>query len=217
MNMIKKLSQKNTRNRLPILLFCWGLGGVLLWLYGPDTIGLLQGKIQPQDLDQSVSNYYVMCGVGMCIVLMGLWVLIIQLAKPIKKRVSQYLKEHPAITLEMLDQDFEEASQYGNIWVSRKFTYGTDIKSVILENSQIVLIYHDVQYIKNKATYYFHWCMVDGQQYQSRIPEQKLQYLRDLYASFPHILTENSPDYKYMFKHNMNELLNIKYNQSIQQ
>lgn len=217
MNMIKKLTIANFKGMIFILLFCFGLGGVIFWKYAPATLRLLQGNIRPESLPESVSNYYGLSALSLIFILLGLFILIKQLVNPIKKKVNKYITEHPEVTLEMLDDDFAGASQFGDIWVGRKFTYVTDLPRVLLENDKIVWVYQDVEYSRKSTTYFACWCMADGKEYRVRIAERKLKQMREHYASFPHILTEDSADYKYMFKHNINELLDIKYNQNIQQ
>lgn len=217
MNMIKTMTAKSIRSTIILLLFLWGLGGFALWHYAPDTLRLLQGTVKPEYLEENVSNYYGMSALSLIFLLLGLFILIKQFASPVKKRVDKYLAEHPELNLQMLDDDFMAAKKFGDIWVGRKFTFVADLNRVFLENDKIVWIYKDMEYKKNASSYYICWCMADGKEYRSRLSERNQRLLHEYYSTFPHILTEYNQNYKKLFKHNMNELLSIKYNQHIQQ
>ena len=215
MQMIKTLTAKNIKSMIWLLLFLWGVGGACLWHYGPDTLRLLQGRTRPEFLEENVSNYYGMSAIALLLILLGLAVLIRQLTFPLKKRVNQYLEAHPEVTLKILDNDFAKAEEFGAIWVGKQFTYAADLKRVLLENDRIVWVYKEVTTRKNASTYHIHWCMADGQEYSAQISAKNLDELMDHYGSFPHIIISYSQDYHNMFKHNLNQLLDIRYNQYI--
>ena len=217
MKMIKTLTVDNAKGVFFILLFCWGLAGIVLWHYGSDTLGLIQGRIRPEALKEDTFNYYGMSGLALFFILLGAFILIKDLTHSVKKRVNQYLSEHPDVTLEMLDEDFSGAEKFYDIWVGEKYTYTTELKSILLENDRIVWVHQDVEYSRRTTSYFVCWCMVDGQEYRTRITEKNLRLLREHYLiNFTHILTEDNPDYRNMFKHNLDKLLDIRYNQYVQ-
>lgn len=215
MQMIKTLTAKNIKSMIWLLLFLWGVGGACLWHYGPDTLGLLQGRILPEFLEENVSNYYGMSALALILILLGLAIVIIQMTSPLKKRVNQYVEAHPEITLQILDNDFAKAEQFGAIWVGQQFTYVADLKKVLLENDRIVWIYKEVTRRRNASTYHIHWCMVDGQEFSVQISAKNLDDLMDHYGSFQHILINYNKEYHNMFKHNLSQFLEIRYNQYI--
>lgn len=217
MNMVKTLSAKYIKSIIPILLFCWGIGGFFLLLYGPGTLGLMMGNVPPEILEEDMDHYYGMSLLALIFILLGLVILIVQLATPVKKRVNKYLAEHPEVTLRMLDDDFAKAKQFGDIWVGKQFTYALHLKRILLENDRIVWIYRDLSASEDTVILYICWCMVDGRKFRARVSERWLEPLVGHYADFPHILTNFDPDYKFLFKYNMNRLLEIKYNRYIKQ
>ena len=219
--MVKTLTRKNVLSMIPILLFCWGIGGFALWRYGMGALGLLQGRIRPSDLDESVSNYYGMSALALFFIVIGLIIVIRQLVMSIGKRIDKYIAEHPGVSLQMLEEDFAGAEQFGAIWVGQKYTYSTDLSQVLLENNRIVLICEEEEYQRRRnvttTSYYICWCMADGKEFRVRVDGGKLRKLKEYYARFPHILTENNPEFKRLFRNNLSGLLNIKYNENIQQ
>ena len=102
-------------------------------------------------------------------------------------------------------------SPVGNVWVGRKWTYSYDMDDIPVDNDKIVLVYNETDRVKDKIVYYLCLGLVDGKVARVSVSKNKLPQLFRMYERFPRILVGNDPEYMYMYRNDMNALLDIKY------
>lgn len=212
MNMVRKLSARNRSSTIALLAIFWGLAVSFLMLYISHTPALTRDSFSLETLEEGIENFYGILILVSIFVLIGVFFLARYCTNPIGKRVNRYLAEHSEVTLELLDEDFAGAKQFGGIWVGKKYTYVPRLNRLLLENDRIVLVRYKISEAENETTYWICWCMVDGKEYRVPITLRWLWSLQEYYCAFDHIITENNPKYDRMFKHDLNQLLDIKYN-----
>lgn len=214
--MIRKLTIKKWLGVAFVLLLCLMFAVIPLWYYGPSALEALRGSVPELAEKQSMSNIYGMSALGLFFALIALIILIRQLANPIGKRVKRYLDSHPDVTQEQLDSDFAAAKKIGNTWIGRQWTFSHNLDCILLENAGIVWVFGETEQVKSKVNYYFCFGLANGGIERMRIREREFSRLKEEYGKNPRILTENTPEYAYMFKHNLASFLNLKYNEGMQ-
>lgn len=216
MNMVRKLSARNRNSTIALLAIFWGLAVFFLMLYISHTPALTRDVFSLEDLEEGIENFYGILILVSIFALVGVFFLVRYRTNPIGKRVNRYLAGHPGVTLELLDEDFAEAKQFGDIWVGKKYTYVPGLDRVLLENDRIVLVRYKVNETENDITYRVCWCMVDGKEYRVPITLCRLWSLQEYYSAFDHMIIDNNPKYNRMFMHDLKQLLDIKYNKHMQ-
>ena len=204
--MVKKLTIKLWMNVIPLLLVCGVIPVVVLSKYGPAA---LQGSAKTE----SMSNIYGFCALALFFIVIDVAIVIRQLTHSVGKKVKIYLNANPDVTMQQLDSDFDDSEQIGNVWVGRKWTYSYDMDDIPVDNDKIVLVYNETDRVKDKIVYYLCLGLVDGKVARVSVSKNKLPQLFRMYERFPRILVGNDPEYMYMYmyRNDMNALLDIKY------
>ncbi len=200
--MVKKLTIKLWMNVIPLLLVCGVIPVVVLSKYGPAA---LQGSAKTE----SMSNIYGFCALALFFIVIDVAIVIRQLTHSVGKKVKIYLNANPDVTMQQLDSDFDDSEQIGNVWVGRKWTYSYDMDDIPVDNDKIVLVYNETDRVKDKIVYYLCLGLVDGKVARVSVSKNKLPQLFRMYERFPRILVGNDPEY--MYRNDMNALLDIKY------
>ena len=202
--MVKKLTIKLWMNVIPLLLVCGVIPVVVLSKYGPAA---LQGSAKTE----SMSNIYGFCALALFFIVIDVAIVIRQLTHSVGKKVKIYLNANPDVTMQQLDSDFDDSEQIGNVWVGRKWTYSYDMDDIPVDNDKIVLVYNETDRVKDKIVYYLCLGLVDGKVARVSVSKNKLPQLFRMYERFPRLLVGNDPEYMYMYRNDMNALLDIKY------
>lgn len=214
--MVGKLTLKYWMSIGGLLLVCLVLSAPF-WKYGPAALEALQGGVPALARTESMSNIYGLAALGLFFILISLALIIRGLTNSVGKRVRKYLAGHPGITMAQLDSDFAAAEQTGNVWIGRGWTYNHDMNYVVVGNADIAWVYHETERSRNRVNYYLCLAQVDGNVERIRVSEKKLRQMEETYERFPHILVGSNPEYGYMYRHDRNAFLNIKYRQSADQ
>lgn len=210
--MVRKLTIKTWLGSFLLILFCWGLSIPMLVKYGPSAVEALKGGVPRLAAEESMTNIYGISGLGLFFVVLGLLILIVQLKNSVGKQVRKYLSEHPELTMQQLENDFSGAEQVGNVWIGRNWTFSHDMRRILVENSQVVLVYSEKEHSRNNISYYLCLGLADGKTERVRVSsEKKLARIMEIYERYPHMLVGNNPEYGYLFRNNLNEFLDIKY------
>lgn len=213
--MIRKLTIKTWLGNFLLILFCWGMSIFMLLKYGPSAVEALKGGVPPLAARESMTNIYGISALGLFFAVLGLLILAVQLRNSVGKRVRKYLSEHPGITMEQLENDFSGATQVGNVWVGRKWTFSHDMRCILVGNAQIALVYSETEHSRNNINYYLCLGLADGKVERIKVSSQKkLAQIQETYESFAHILVGNNPEYGYLFRNNLNEFLEMKYREN---
>lgn len=214
--MVKKLTVKAWIDTGLFVLICFLFAGIMLWFNAPGAWKALRG-LPPEPGASPASNYYVLSGIGLFMLGIGLFILLKLAFRSVRKQVNQYLKKNGGVTEAQLDQDFETARQIGNVWVGRRWTFSHDLRGILMENREIALVFSEKEHVKNKVNYYLCLGTVSGAVQKIKVSEENLKSLMEVYQSFPHILVGNNPDYAYQFRHDLQAFLELQYRPNMEQ
>lgn len=214
--MVKKLTIKSWIDTGLFVLICFVFAGVLLGINAPGALDALRG-LPPKDGESPASNYYVLSGIGLFMLGIGLFILLKLLFNSVRKQVNQYLAKAGDVTEAQLDQDFETARQIGNVWVGRRWTFSHDLRGILVENREIAWVFSEKERVKNKINYYLCLGAASGAVLKVKVSEENLKSLMEAYQSFSHILAGNNPDYAYQFRNDRQAFLEIQYRPNVDQ
>ncbi|MCM1025292.1 MAG: hypothetical protein NC432_02590 [Roseburia sp.] len=209
--MVKKLTVKSWIDTGLIVLICLIFGGILLWFNGPGALLALRGLPAGAGDTRPASNYYILSGIGLFMLAIGIVIFLKLLLNSVRKRVNQYLAKSGGVTEAQLDQDFEAARQIGNVWLGRRWTFSHDLNCILLENREIAWVFSEKERVKNKVNYYLCLGTASGDIRRIKVSEENLQSIMEVYQGFPHILAGNNPDYGYQFRNNLQAFLELRY------
>lgn len=209
--MVKKLTFKMWLSSIPILLFCAVIATILLNRYGLAALQALQGKTPELAQTESMTNIYGVSALAMVFVIFDILIIVRQLSHSVGKKVRTYLNANTGVTKQELESDFAAAEEIGNLWIGRKWSYSYELDDIPIENSKIVLVYNEAERSSGSTVYYLCLGLIDGKVGRMRVSKDDIPNIFDTYGRFSHILTGNNPEYKLMFKKDMNALLNIRY------
>lgn len=215
--MIRKLTINSWISVGILSIFCMGIAGFFLWKFGPAALEALNGYTPALAEKESISGIYFGAGIGLLLVIVELVVIIKELKKSVRKRVKQYLKEHPEVTMEQLDEDFAAAQHIDdNLWIGKRWSFSHCLNCILVENDKIAWVYSEIFESKYSKYYYLCLGLADGRVEKMPISNSlnDISKINDVYLKFPHIVVGNSPEYGYMFKNNRNAFLNLKYHQN---
>lgn len=212
--MVKKLTIKSWISTGLFVLICFVIAGIFLWHNGPGALDALRG-LPPKDGASSAGNYYILSGIGLFMLGIGLFIFLKLLLNSVRKQVNRYLAKSDGVTEALLDQDFEAARQIGNVWVGRRWTFSHDLNGILIENREIAWVFSEKEHVKNKVNYYLCLGTASGAIRKIKVSEENLKDLMEVYQSFSHILAGNNPDYAYQFRHDRQAFLEIQYRQNI--
>lgn len=213
--MIAKMNIRKWISVGVLMLFCLGMGGVMLWKYGPSAITALGGSVPELARTESMSNIYGISAMGVFFCLLALFMFVRQLSMSIGKYVNRYLAEHPGVNMEQIDNDFNAAEQFGNVWIGRRWTFSYDIREALLENEQIVWVFSEADGGR-RIQYYLCLGLMNGKIERIAVQENHLQMMGERYKKFPHMVVGNNPKYEDLFQNDMNAFLDIKYRQGME-
>lgn len=186
--MVKKLTVKKWVSTGLVLVVCLGMAIAALWWYGPSALALLQGRMPLRD--ESQSNIYGMSGIGLFMLVISIVILIKQLADPVSKRVNRFLEDHPGVTMEQLDQEFENAVKIENMWIGEHRTFSHDMTSVVVENTEIARAYVERERAKRSTNYYICLDLKNGKTERVKTEHYNLSEILNCYRKYPDIRIE---------------------------
>lgn len=186
--MVKKLTMKKWISAGLLLIVCLGMAIAALWWYGPSALALLQGRMPLRD--ESQSNIYGMSGIGLFMLVISIVILIKQLVDPVSKRVNRFLEDHPEVTMEQLDQEFENAEKIENMWFGEHRTFSHDMTSVVVENTEIVRAYVEKERVKRSTNYYICLSLKNGKTERVKIEYHNLSEILNKYRKYPNVRIE---------------------------
>lgn len=213
--MVKKLTVKSWISTGLFVLICLVMAGFLLGYNAPGALDALRG-LPPKDGASPAGNYYVLSGIGLFMLGIGLYIFLKLLFHSVRKQVDQYLAGS-GVTEAQLDQDFEAARQIGNVWVGRRWTFSHDLNGILIENREIALVFSEKEHVKNKVNYYLCLGAASGAVWKIKVSEENLKDLMEVYQGFPHILAGNNPDYAYQYRNDRQAFLELRYRPNIDQ
>lgn len=209
--MIRKLTIKLWMNVIPLLLVCGVIPAVLLSKYGPAALQALQGTVPELAETESMSNIYGLSALALFFIVIDVAIVIRQLTFSVGKKVRNYMSANPSVTMQELDNDYDQAEQIGNVWIGRKWTYCYDMDDIPVDNDKIVLVYNETDRVKDKIVFYLCLGLVDGKVARASVSKNNIPKIFRMYERFPRILVGNNPEHMYLYKNDMNALLDIKY------
>lgn len=209
--MIRKLTIKNWMSTGVILLFCIAMAVFPLWKYGPSALEALQGSVPGLAGEESMSNIYGLSALGLFFALLSVAIIVRQLTNSVGRRVKRYLAGHPEITMQQLDDDFAAAEEAGNVWIGKRWTFSHDLNCILVENARIAWVYSEKEHSRRNVYYYLCLGLADGSTERIKVSRDKLSRMHEIYEGYPHILVGDNPEYGYLFRNDINSLLNIKY------
>ena len=212
--MIRKLTMKLWESSIFLLLVIGAMTAFLLVKYLPASLQAIQGDIPKLAMHEEMSNIYGWCATGLFMLVIEAAIVVRQLTNSVGKKVRRYLAENPEVTQQQLDSDFSNAEQIGNIWIGRKWTYSYNMNDIPVENVKIVLVYTETWRVKRKINYNLCLGLVNGNVVKSNVPKNNIPQIMEAYKRFPHILSGDNPDYVYLFRKDINALLEIRYRNS---
>jgi hypothetical protein len=212
--MIRKMTIKKWISAGVIILFCAVAGGIMLSKYGAAALQGLRGYTPMLARTQSMDNIYFGAGLGLFFAVIGVIIVIRQLRLGVGKQVRRYLADHPEVSMEELDRDFDAAEKYGSIWIGERWTFSYDIVGILVENEKIAWVFSEVDGGRH-ARYFLCLGLVDGKIVKTSVESDQLVQMKKRYAHYPHILLDNRVEYEPVFNNNLSAFLDIKYNHNI--
>lgn len=137
--------------------------------------------------------------------------LFLTIKKSVKKTFESYINANPSITMEAMENDFAQAEKVGGIWVGHRWTYGQMLDHYFIDNSQLVYAHIREESGRNGTSYWFCWNMLDGTQEKVSASEKNCRKLLEITARMPHVVASNSPEMAYLYQHNREQFLNLRY------
>ena len=137
--------------------------------------------------------------------------LILTVKKSVKKTFESYINANPSITMEAMENDFAQAEKVGGIWVGRRWTYGQMLEQYFIDNSKLVYTHIREESGRNGTSYWFCWHMLDGTQEKVSASEKNCRKLLEITARMPHVVASNDPEVAYLYQHNREQFLNLRY------
>ena len=188
--MVKKLTMKTWVSAGLLLLVCLVIAIVPLWRYAPSALLLLQKKTPL--VNESLTNIYGMTAIGLFMLVISLAIFIKLLVSPVGKRVNAYLEKHPGVAMSQLDEAFESAENFGNVWVSKRWTFSHDMQRVVAENDEIVRAYSQKERAKRDTNYYLCLEFTEGKSERVKMSYHSLSEILELYRKYPNIRVEHN-------------------------
>ena len=176
-----------------IFLACMAMAVPLLWWYGSAALMILRGETP--SMTESRSLIFIMSGVGLLSLLIGLLSVIALFANPVSKQVDSYLAQHPGVTIDQLDQDFASARHIGTMWLGERWTFSHELRDLVMENKEIVRVYAWEELRHGSANmYWFYLCMelADGNKMRIKMDYHDLAQIIEWYGEYPDIIAENN-------------------------
>lgn len=191
--MIGTLTAKIWAKTGVIFLACMAMAVPLLWYYGSAVLMILRGETP--SVTESRSLIFIMAGVGLLALLIGLLSVIALFANPVSEQVDSYLAQHPGVTIEQLDQDFASARQIGIMWLGERWTFSHELRDLVVENKEIVRVYAWEELRHGSANmYWFYLCMelAGGDTMKLKMDYHDLAQIIEWYGQYPDIMAENN-------------------------
>lgn len=160
----------------------------------------------------SMSNVYGFTAIGLLMGLMALAILFTVLKDPVKKRVNRYLSAHPNVTLSQLEADFAAARKVDSVWVGQNWTFAANLKEVLFDNREVVWVHSRSERSGRSVSFYVYAELMDGTTRRLSVSSEKnSRQVMELYAGFPHIVRGSNPEYAYLYQHDRDAFLNMKF------
>ena len=170
--MVKKLTIKTWTSTGILLAVCLVLAIFPLYRYLPSALALLQKK--PPLLNESQSNIYGISALGI-------------VSDPVSKRVNRFLAEHPETNMAQLDQEFFSAEKIGTMWIGNHRTFSHDMRSVVVENAEIVRVYMYEERERRTTNYYVCLELKNGKTERVKNSYYDISKILELYRKHPDI------------------------------
>ena len=178
--------------------------------------------------DISPLRLYLMCGIGILIFFIGIWVLIKACLGIYLKNIKKDFAQLGAYAEGQIVSDYENACAFGNgIRVGRIFTYNTASTSprAYLNNNIAWLYQHRTKHYTNGLYTGSNYSIVfypvngDGKTAESfDIKKKNKKKILEYYAnSFPHIVVGFSEELRDLYHRDRNTFLSLRYTQAQQQ
>ena len=159
--MVKKLTIKTWTSTGILLAVCLVLAIFPLYRYLPSALALLQKK--PPLLNESQSNIYGISALGIVM-------LIICIAN-----------------MAQLDQEFFSAEKIGTMWIGNHRTFSHDMRSVVVENAEIVRVYMYEERERRTTNYYVCLELKNGKTERVKNSYYDISKILELYRKHPDI------------------------------
>ena len=189
-NMVKKLTIKTWTSTGLLLLVCLVIAIVPLWRYAPSALLLLQGKTPL--VNESQTNIYGITAIGLFMLIISLVIFIKLLISPVGKRVNAYLEKHQGVTMSQLDEAFESAENFGNVWVSKRWTFSHDMQRIVAENEEIVRAYSMSERSRRDTNYYLCLEFTEGKSERVKMSYHNLSEILESYKKYSNIRVEHN-------------------------
>ena len=209
--MVRKLTLKQWMSMIPLFLICGAMAAIMLIRYASSALEALMGSVPKLAETESMTNIYGITALGLFFVAVDVLIVIQQLSNSVGKKVRKDLNANSNVTQQQLDNDFAAAEQIDNIWIGRKWTFNHDMDCIPVENDKIVLVYSEKERVNKALNYYLCLGFVDGNVVRVNVSEDNLSHIMEVYGRYPHILVGNNPEYRNMFRNDLNTLLDLKY------
>ncbi len=183
--MVKKLTIKTWTSTGILLAVCLVLAIFPLYRYLPSALALLQKK--PPLLNESQSNIYGISALGIVMLIICIAIFIKQLSDPVSKRVNRFLEEHPETNMAQLDQEFFSAEKIGTMWIGNHRTFSHDMRSVVVENAEIVRVYMYEERERRTTNYYVCLELKNGKTERVKNSYYDISKILELYRKHPDI------------------------------
>ncbi len=208
--MIRKLTIKTWIRTSVIVLICL-IGAVALFsVYGPTALKAWR-LFGPKRAVTDYTNDVLGTAIGAFFAVSGVFIFFNELKKSVKKRVRQYLEGHREVTLEQLDNDFAAAERIDTVWIGRRWTYSHELECILVENDKVAWVYSETRQSGRSTYHYLCLGLADGTVEKIPVSQNKISRMKEAYERFPHMVVGNNPEYGYMFKHDREAFLNLKY------
>ena len=191
--MIGTLTAKTWAKTGVIFLACLAIAVPLLWWYGSSALMILRGET-PLVTDSRIL-IFIMSGVGILALLMGLLSVIGLFTSPVSKQVDSYLAQHPGVTIEQLNQDFASARHIGIMWLGERWTFSHELRNLVVENKEILRVYAWEERRHGSVNmYWFYLCMelAGGDKMKIKMDYRDLAQIIEWYGQYPNIIAENN-------------------------
>lgn len=169
---------------------------------------------------ESKTNIYGMSAIGAFFLLIVLFIVTKTLKNSVKKLLDKYLAQHPDVTMEQLETDFEQAQEVNKVWVGKRWTFspkmGPGMEHLLFGNDQLIWVHTEIVRSGRNVNFYVKWSLIDGSERQvSLSSEKKCMQVMEKYEQFAHVVVGNSAEYGYMVRNDREAFLDLKYRKNL--
>lgn len=158
------------------------------------------------------STFGIVAGIGL--LLAGIFMVYYIITKDSFQKIREYVQQHPDITMEELEKDFNKGTKLGRVWIGDRWTFFMDDTGLpaVLDNTELVWAFFYRERYGRVSPGFLYTFNINRERVKVPISRKNSKKALKLFdEKFPYIVIGRNKENEELFTNDFNKFLKLRY------